>query len=191
MTTIGFIRHGSTQWNKEGRAQGESDIPLDADGIAQGEALAERLVQQRWDIIYSSDLQRAHRTADLVRERIGLETVYSDMLLREMSGGLVEGMTMAERVSKWGPDWQSADLKMESAESGAKRGIAFVEQAVSRHPGGRILVVSHGALLKHTLKALVPNFPMEERLQNTSITIVRNQGAGWECELYNCSAHLK
>lgn len=46
MTRIGFIRHGSTAWNKERRAQGNSNIPLDEEGLLQARKLAERISQE-------------------------------------------------------------------------------------------------------------------------------------------------
>lgn len=54
MATIALIRHGSTSWNKEGRAQGNSNIPLDQDGIIQAELLAKRLSTEDWSHIYTS-----------------------------------------------------------------------------------------------------------------------------------------
>ncbi len=54
MTRIGFVRHGSTVWNKERRAQGSSDIPLDQDGLAEAQKLAKRLSAEKWDAIYTS-----------------------------------------------------------------------------------------------------------------------------------------
>jgi probable phosphoglycerate mutase len=66
MTKIGIIRHGTTAWNKEGRAQGNSDIPLDNEGLYQALALGKRLSNENWDFIYSSNLLRAKQTAEIV-----------------------------------------------------------------------------------------------------------------------------
>ena len=63
ITTVGLIRHGVTDWNNLGKAQGISDIPLNEDGIKQATALAKRLSGEEWDIIFSSDLMRAEQTA--------------------------------------------------------------------------------------------------------------------------------
>lgn len=56
---LGLIRHGSTAWNREGRAQGSSNIPLDKEGVDGARLLADRLCQDNWDVIYTSDLMRA------------------------------------------------------------------------------------------------------------------------------------
>ena len=69
ITTFGFIRHGVTAWNKEGRAQGSSDVPLDQEGIEMAQRLAERLAMEQWDVIYTSPLIRAAKTAEIIGER--------------------------------------------------------------------------------------------------------------------------
>lgn len=73
MTKFGFIRHGSTQWNTEGKAQGWSDIPLNNEGIEDANRLADRLYSEDWDIIYSSDLLRAHQTANIIAAKLQKE----------------------------------------------------------------------------------------------------------------------
>ncbi|WP_337019427.1 histidine phosphatase family protein, partial [Oceanobacillus massiliensis] len=71
MTEIGLIRHGSTAWNKERRAQGSSDIPLDEEGLMQAKLVAERLSAEKWDVMYSSDLSRARQTAEAIADKTG------------------------------------------------------------------------------------------------------------------------
>ena len=67
MTTIGFIRHGVTAWNKEGRAQGTTDVPLDDEGILMArKTVAKRLEKEHWDVIYTSPLIRAKHTAEII-----------------------------------------------------------------------------------------------------------------------------
>lgn len=62
MTTIGLIRHGVTDWNELGMAQGITDIPLNQAGFKQAEALAKRVSKDCWDIVFSSPLKRALQT---------------------------------------------------------------------------------------------------------------------------------
>lgn len=65
MTTVGLIRHGITEWNLLGKAQGISDIPLNETGREQADKLGERLAgEEPWDLIIASDLCRATETAE-------------------------------------------------------------------------------------------------------------------------------
>lgn len=189
MTIIGIIRHGSTAWNKEGRAQGSSDIPLDQDGLTQAHALAERLSKEEWDLIYSSELSRAKQTADIIAERLGLPAPRTDRRLREAEGGLIEGTTEQERIERWGEDWRELDLGIESYEKVTARGLEFLEEVRALHPNKKILLVSHGSFIRQLLKKITPD-QAEEKLHNTSMTRVKRIQNGWDCELYNCIAHL-
>lgn len=190
MTRIGLIRHGTTLWNKEGRIQGHTDNPLDGDGFRQAAVLAERLSGESWDYIYSSDMLRARQTAEVIAVRLGIPLAGLVPGIREMNGGLIEGTTESERVERFGSGWKSMDMKLESQELAQQRGVQAIEELAARHPGSNILVVSHGAILRSTLKGLVPSLDVSELLKNTSITCIVNTGSGWTCELYNGAEHL-
>lgn len=189
MTTIALIRHGSTSWNKEGRAQGSSDISLDEDGIQQAKHLSIRLGSEKWNHIYSSKLARAYQTAVIIGNAIGLEIKIDDRL-KERSGGQIEGTTEQERVNKWGTDWRDFDLGIESIEDVQKRGNEFLEEINRKHPGEKILVVSHGALIQYNFINLVPDYP-SKHFDNTSVTILNKIENNWTCELHNCTKHLE
>lgn len=189
MTQIGLIRHGITSWNIEKRAQGQTDIPLNETGRRQAVALAKRLKDEEWDIIYSSDLSRARVTAEIVADSLGL-IVKTDERLREMNCGEIEGTTIEERISRWGSNWELMPLGIETEESIVKRGISFVTYINDKYKDKRVLVVSHGALVGLTLKRLIPHVDTEEHLHNTSITILRYLNTKWDCELYNCAKHI-
>jgi len=190
MTTFGLIRHGSTIWNKEGRAQGSSDIPLDEGGWEQARQLGKRIKTESWDRIYASDLIRAQQTAQAIAEGGDLQ-ISSDPRLRELDGGLIEGTTQADRIARWGEDWKSQDLGLETPESGAARGVSCLEELVSLYPNERILIVSHGVLLNHVLNQILSDEPKWHGLENMSMTVVQcNEDHVWSCELYNCTQHL-
>ncbi|WP_426980920.1 histidine phosphatase family protein [Bacillus pseudomycoides] len=190
MTTLDIIRHGSTHWNKEGRAQGNSNIPLDQAGLSEAYKLAERLATENWDLIYSSDLLRAKQTAEAIEKNIENIEIYLDPRLREVSGGQIEGTTEDERISKWGDNWRALDLGIESSDSVKARAIPFIEEITYKYPNKNILIVSHGSFIKHLLKELVPHLSMIESPKNTSITKIIKIEHGWDSELYNCTVHL-
>lgn len=191
MGKIGFIRHGTTAWNIEKRAQGLSDIPLDDRGLSEAEKLAERIYAEDWDIIYSSDLLRAKQTAEAIAERYGNIQIHLDTRLRERSGGQIEGTTEEERLIKWGPDWRDLDLGMESADSVVERGTAFLDEVIRNHPDENILIVTHGAFIKYLLAALIPQSKEAgESILNTSLSCLIKTKDGWEPELLNCTKHL-
>ena len=92
MTTLLLARHGETDWNREFRIQGSSDIQLNELGRQQAQFLAQELTDVDLDAIYSSDLSRAQATAAAVAATHGLE-VQLDPRLRERSFGSWEGLT--------------------------------------------------------------------------------------------------
>lgn len=190
MTRIVFVRHGSTLWNKEKRAQGHSNNPLDEEGFEQARLVAARLQKQSWDGIYSSDLLRARQTAEIISSRIGITDIVLDSRLREIHGGMIEGTTDEERVGKWGENWRDMDLGIESPAECMARGKQCIEEMAEKYIGQSLLVISHRAIIRHTLKALIPDFQTEELLLNTSITEIVKQGDGWNCIRYNCTEHL-
>ncbi|MCA1319364.1 histidine phosphatase family protein [Bacillus tianshenii] len=190
MTKFGFIRHGSTAWNKERRAQGSSDIPLDQDGIDDAKKLAARLSSENWDYIFSSNLLRAKQTAEIVAEKLNVPALILDTRLREVSGGLIEGTTEAERMEKWGADWRSMDLGIEKVDSVLERGLACLNDIHLKHPKSNVLIVSHGSFIRHLIKELTPEVDLTSHLENTSITTLSISNDLWNCEAYNCVKHL-
>lgn len=189
MTMIGLIRHGVTDWNYEFRAQGQTDIPLNDEGLRQAELLSRRMKNEEWDYIYSSDLTRALDTARAIGRVKDIE-VKTDQRLREMNCGLIEGTTEQDRVGKWGYAWSKLDLGIESTDSIITRGMDCITEISEKHPDQKILIVSHGALLGLTLKKLIPHIDTEEHLENTSLTILNKIDNRWDCQLYNCIQHL-
>lgn len=191
LTTIGLVRHGITEWNELGKAQGVSDIPLNKIGKQQAFALANRLsLEQEWDVIITSDLSRAIETAQIVSTTLQLPISMHDERIREIDCGDIEGTTEVERVNKWGSNWREIDLGMEKYELVSNRGLAFLEELVMTHKDKRVLVVSHGALIGLTLQRLLPEQFSKTSIDNTSLTILKKMGNTWSCALYNCTKHL-
>lgn len=109
MPTLVFIRHGETDWNAEGRFQGQQDIPLNARGRGQarrnGRVLAENLPQAAGYDFVASPLKRTRETMEILRGAMGLEPAEYRLepILKEITFGDWEGFTGAELKANW-PD---------------------------------------------------------------------------------------
>ncbi len=187
---IGWVRHGITEWNQRGIIQGVTDIPLSPEGLRQARLLADRLYREneRWDGVYCSDLQRAVQTGEVLAARLGIPLI-RDERLRERSFGEAEGTTLAERLERWGEDWRRLVPDQESDDSVRERGLAFVREMGEKHPGGDLLVVTHGSFLARMLQALCNRLD-DSHLLNMSLTVLQGQRDEWKPLLHNCTKHL-
>ncbi|SFE90894.1 probable phosphoglycerate mutase [Paenibacillus algorifonticola] len=189
---IGLVRHGNTDWNKLGKIQGQTDIPLNERGIAQAVALANRLSEDQtpWDAVIASDLQRARETARIIADKLDIPLLAPDERLRERFYGDIEGTTEQERIARWGEQWRHAEVGQESDETVRVRGRSFVEEWRQSNPQGRLLVVTHGSFLAQLLDELCSGLD-KQFLDNMSYSILQFKGSVWEPLLYNCSRHLQ
>jgi broad specificity phosphatase PhoE len=188
---LGLIRHGLTDWNVLGRIQGQSDIPLNEEGRMQARLLGARLKEEpyQWDAVVTSGLSRARETGEIIASILGIELLKPDVRLNERSFGQVEGLTQAERESKWGADWQLLELGQESEEAMRLRGLEFLQAVWEENRDRNLLVVSHGAFLAQLFTALYED-KHTERIGNLSLTILERQDIEWAPVLYNCTKHL-
>jgi broad specificity phosphatase PhoE len=170
MTTIHLARHGETDWNRDLRWQGHSDPPLNALGRKQARKLAESLAGSSLAAVYSSDLQRAAETAEIVAERLRLQ-VRTDPALRELDLGSWEGQTLVELKARF-PDaiarWETRGERGweggESHEEMVARVLGAVRFIATQHDGEEVLVVSHGGPIR-ALKAIAAglDYPKNRR----------------------------
>ena len=180
MTALTLIRHGETDWNRDRRIQGSTDIPLNDNGRAQARATAallrERLVGAAPVTIVSSDLARARETAEIIADELGVAPPRTYRGLRERSYGEAEGVEVEEFRARWG-DWYTAEVPgAEPWPDLRARGIAALGRAVRDHrratapTSAGLVVVSHGALIRelmrHATAGELP--PPGERLLNGS-----------------------
>jgi probable phosphoglycerate mutase len=160
VTTLILVRHGETDWNRDGRWQGHADAPLNDRGRDQARTLKDELGDENVAAVYSSDLSRARETAEIVAAPLG-RPVTVDARLREVDVGGWSGLTTAEIQARF-PDevarWRDGDPRhtFDGGESYAAMGdrvVAALEEIAARHPEGEVLVVLHGgpirALLAH------------------------------------------
>ena len=148
-----MARHGQTDWNLENRAQGRTDMPLNATGISQAEELRDKIAGMKFDICYASPLKRAAKTAEIMVDG-KCPIVYSDLLMERCFGNF-EG--------KEGKDWAEImngvdifDRRINYGEHGVEpirdvleRSRRFLELVKAENPDDvKMLVVAHGVLLK-------------------------------------------
>lgn len=190
---VGLIRHGLTDWNAIGRIQGQSDIPLNDEGRRQAGLLGKRLKEEgeyRWDFVLTSNLSRARETGEILAETLGIPLYDPDSRLMERSFGQVEGMTLVERETLWGKEWDRNDLGQEKDEEIRQRALSFMSDLAERYPDNNVLVVSHGGLLAQLYIALYQE-KCQERIGNLSLTILERNELSWDLRLYNCTRHLQ
>lgn len=158
-TELILLRHGETEWNSLGRFQGHLDSPLNSEGLRQADALAARLTSVSFQALYSSDLGRALETARRIAARTG-HGVSQDPRLRERGLGILEGHTREEakqrhpetfsRYSSEGPDFIVPGG--ESVAQRLRHAVECLEELGARHPGERVVVVTHGGVLSGLLR---------------------------------------
>jgi broad specificity phosphatase PhoE len=164
VTTLLLVRHGETDWNADGRLQGQTDRPLSDYGRRQARKLAEALEGEELEAIYSSDLARARETAEIVGERLGLP-VELDPELREKDWGTWEGLTAVER--------DRVEFVGESTQAHQERILGALRRIAERHPRDcRVLVVTHGGSMRRVQTAAM----------GMALPVVENCGR-WLCEV--------
>jgi len=170
MTRLVLIRHGETDWNVEGRYQGQADPPLNARGIAQARRLAHDLAGAGIDVLYSSPLKRALETARILAQTLHVP-LYTDPRLMEIHQGKWEGRLRSEIVEQypilfqqWLTDpWTVSPPGGESLRDVQARVYAAVEEIVARHRGQTIGLVTHR----------IPIALLKVRYQGMELDIVR------------------
>jgi broad specificity phosphatase PhoE len=155
VTELLLVRHGETDWNRDRRFQGHADEPLNDAGREQARALADELVGERIDVVYTSDLVRARETAEIVAARLGADVVVRSEL-REIDVGDWEGLTwpeIEERHPEGARAWHEHGHGWTSGETYAQLGeriIAALRRIAADHPAQRVLVVGHGGTVRTT-----------------------------------------
>lgn len=160
---IYLLRHGETDWNKQGRIQGHTDIHLNQQGRIQIARAAESLagVCPDMDVILCSPLSRARESAEIVAEQLHYpkDRIMVEPLLIERSFGEAEGLTVAEREQKY-PNYHYSDIrcvfpKMESYEELMGRAGSVLRKITDTYKDKEnIFAVSHGALLAAVITAV-------------------------------------
>ena len=185
-----LVRHGRTAWNAEGRAQGHTDIGLDAVGWSQAERMAPVVADLEPALLVTSDLARARETAACVEKETGL-TALEDPRWREYDLGERTGLTLAEFGEQMSVEYDGwwdvhAHVEVPGAETPeelAARVVPAFEEVLDRlDEGETAVVVTHGASLRVALAGIL-GWPLEaaagiEAMDNCGWAVLAETGAG-------------
>lgn len=178
-TEIILIRHGETEWNSQKRMQGHSNSDLSEVGRGQIQALGELMKNVSFDHIYSSDSLRTSQTAEAITQYSG-HTLQFDQRIREKNLGVFEGLTSTEAKERHPEIYRlfktaGANYVIDEGESTQQlleRALEFSEEIRLRHPQERVVMVTHGGvvrvLMKHAL-GLSIDAPTRFIIKNTGI----------------------
>lgn len=144
--TLYIVRHGQTDWNLEGRIQGNTDNPLNETGFSQARTVGEQLGQVTLDHVYPSGLKRAIQTAEAIA---GNAPITPDPRLNERSRGIYEGRIGSEVNDEFRPRFRALDDDMdggESLRSISERISEATREMAERHMGETVMVVGHSGV---------------------------------------------
>ena len=200
-TKVCIIRHGETDWNKEGRIQGQLDIPLNETGRAQALTMASRAAHFKFDALYSSDLARAIETANALAQfsHLDIETLPQ---LRERHFGFFQGLYKAEAPEKYPEVYalyqaRDVDINFESGESltdFSERVINIFNELVSRHAHGQIAVVCHAGPLDIMYRHATDHPLHTARdfaIPNSALNWFHHDGHRWQLDQWDDHRHVK
>lgn len=161
MISFILIRHGETDWNVDGRWQGQIDIPLNEKGINQAGEIARSLSNKKIDVIYSSDLSRARQTAEVISS-VTRTMIFLDPRLREIHQGEWQGMLVSEIQQRYYKEfierkndpYTMAPPGGETARQVQERVVSFVNDISRQYQRKTVAVVSHG----FTIAVMVAHF---------------------------------
>ncbi|KAK6237600.1 hypothetical protein QUC31_003069 [Theobroma cacao] len=186
---IVVVRHGETEWNADGRIQGHLDVELNEAGRQQAASVADRLSKEpKVSAVYSSDLKRALVTAETIAARCGGLEVITDQDLRERNLGDLQGLVFRE-AAKLNPKAHKAFLSHrtdqdipgggESRDQLYQRCTSSLQRIGRKHKGERVVVVSHGGVLRALYKQACPDGKSIGKVLNTSVNIFLVSDEEW------------
>lgn len=171
-----FVRHGETEWNREGRWQGSFDIGLSEEGKKQALEASSKFEHKPIDTIYSSDLKRAYETALFISEKTGVKKIVRDPRLRERRLGIIEGKTSLEVSELLSMNIDILDIigknlpvdGMEPIESQFLRANQFINDLRKTNYNNTV-VVSHGVTIGIMLEIITGKDFRKRKIGNCEI----------------------
>ncbi|MFB9838938.1 histidine phosphatase family protein [Actinoallomurus acaciae] len=141
-----LLRHGETEWAREGRHTGRTDVPLTPEGEEQARALAPLLANRRFALVLTSPAERARRTAELA----GLTGAETDERLWEWDYGAYEGRSTPE-IREERPGWylwRDGVIGGETVDQVGARADAVLERVLPMLADGDVVLTAHGHILR-------------------------------------------
>lgn len=175
VTDVLLLRHGQSTWNAEGRWQGHADAPLSALGEQQAHDAVEHLRAEGLTVVVASDLERARRTAQIIAAGLGLPPPTLEPDLRERDVGVFTGLTRDEITQRWPEAFhpESGHVVLppegETDDHVLARVIPALVRLAADHQGERVLVVTHGGVVR----------TLERRLELRMPAAIPNVGGRW------------
>ncbi|MCK5812212.1 MAG: histidine phosphatase family protein [Clostridiales bacterium] len=196
-TQVYLIRHGETMWNKKKIVQGHMNSELSSKGKSQAKAVGEKLKDYNFDVIYSSDLDRAIDTANYINEHHN-QVIIFDELLRERGLGILEGktwdiikMNYKDAASIYHSEDTHSDIPGggESKKRFANRVMTFMDKIAVQEEGKKVLIITHGGYIVYFIN-LVLGLALNKKskihyVRNGSISKFRYQKGEWFLEKFN------
>jgi broad specificity phosphatase PhoE len=155
MTDLYLVRHGETDWNRQRRIQGLTDIPLNDTGRAQARLTGMLLTRRPITRVYASPLGRARETAEIIARELGLAEPELHDAFVERNYGAAEGLGFHEIDVRY-PEGVAVPGR-ESREHVAARVVPALLAVAVAHPGEAIVVVSHGGAIRAALATAEPD----------------------------------
>jgi probable phosphoglycerate mutase len=166
-----LVRHGETDWNREHRIQGSTDIALNDVGRAQAAATGRLLARREWDAVYASPLSRAFETAAIIAGEVGLPAPHALPTLVERNYGAAEGLTAMEVERRFPRNTEVPGR--ESREAVVDRALPALLELAEANAGSALIVVSHGGVIRSLLNAVHPS-ASKDPIRNGSIHSFRH-----------------
>jgi probable phosphoglycerate mutase len=200
MTDFIVVRHGETDCNRQQRFQGHIDVPLNATGLQQAQRLASALAGERFDLLLSSDLQRARQTVQPLEQALA-NPAQPEAALREQCFGVLEGLDVPTIQTRHPALWarwleHDADYALPEGESVRQfhaRVLGMLRTLSETHAQKTLLLVTHGGVLDmlwRTAHGLSLHGPRECAIPNTGINRLRWRDGTLDILHWADDAHL-
>ncbi|MBP7793132.1 MAG: histidine phosphatase family protein [Candidatus Goldbacteria bacterium] len=183
-----LIRHGETDWNDRLLFQGHTDVSLNKNGIRQAEYIADELKNVNFDVVFSSDLKRALKTAQIIKKTTGFKgNIIKTKDLRERNYGSFEGKNY--EIFRY----NRKDFDGETDRNFFKRIDNFFNSIIKRHAGKNVVIVTHGGVVRRIISEVLGLKDYKKiRIYNASISEIYYDEKRKKILLLNlnCMAHF-